>query len=280
MPRKTQVTVQQQARPTHSNKPKADPAPSEIPLSLEAILSRLDQLEKSDVQQGQTIRALENTIQDLRESDVQQGQTTLAHENTIQDLQESHVQQGQTIRAHENAIQNLQESDARQGRAIRAHENTIQDLQESDARQDWAICGLQQRQQTMMQAIAGDRVAINAIRIRVLLDHGRDHLARLCGYTNWDDLELKIPSDSLRDLVHKVLNTSKDPNWKAIGRKPEVLNMLLEPSTLRRDGNTAAHASTQELIPHGVLAMSVNWERAVMTTIFRAVYGIEPDANF
>jgi hypothetical protein len=126
-------------------------------------------------------------------------------------------------------------------------------------------------------------VAINAIRIRVLLDYGRDRLAQLRGYTDWADWKFNTPSkDSLHDSVYQFLKTSMDlnSNWKAIGCQPEVLKMFLQSNSVQDRGDIAAHSSTQELITDSVIAFSVTWERAAATAIFRAVYGVEPDGSF
>jgi hypothetical protein len=131
-------------------------------------------------------------------------------------------------------------------------------------------------------ALLQDRVAINAIRIRVLLDDARNRLAELCGYADWDSLEFNVPKESRYDVVHRFLNTLKDldVNWKAIGRQPDVLKVLLEPNTLRCHGNVAAHTSSKESIANSILAIQGKWERATVTTIFRAMYGVEPEASF
>jgi hypothetical protein len=143
-----------------------------------SILSRLDKLEKSDVQNGQTIR--------------QNGPIIRALERTIQDLQESDVQQARTIR-------DSQESDAQKGWTIRG-------LQDRERTTMWAVAGvclsiLSQIDPllTMLLYRIGLRLTPSAFEScwTMVMITSPNYAATL------DDLEFKIPS---KDSLHHTIS--------------------------------------------------------------------------
>ena len=124
-----------------------------------------------------------------------------------------------------------------------------------------------------------DRIAINKIGNRVLLDLARDRLAVICGHKNW--YGWKKHANNLKDtMLNSASNRLQNGDnlsdqWKAIHSRPTALKMLFFRNTVRSRGDLAAHASAQKLIGESVLGLA-GTEREDMCTIFAAVYGAEP----
>ena len=124
-----------------------------------------------------------------------------------------------------------------------------------------------------------DRIAINKIRNRVLLDLARDRLAVICGHKNW--YGWKKHANNLKDTMFNSASNrlqngdNLSDQWKAIHSRPTALKMLFFRNTVRSRGDLAAHASAQNLIGESVLGLA-GTEREDMCTIFAAVYGVEP----
>ena len=79
------------------------------------------------------------------------------------------------------------------------------------------------------------------------------------------------------DFASRHLTTSDEvhANWKELGSQQPVLQRLIFPSQVRSRGDIAAHSSALESIAESVLALRGK-EREDMTTIYRAIYGINP----
>jgi hypothetical protein len=125
-----------------------------------------------------------------------------------------------------------------------------------------------------------DRIAINKVRNRVLLDLGRDQLAIFCDYADWKAWKSNSNRDTIYNTALIRLQDAGDdlpPDWMALGGQPTALAKLVFPSQVRSRGNIAAHASAKKLIGESVLALSVEQERNDMIAIYRAVYGDEPE---
>jgi len=152
-------------------------------------------------------------------------------------------------------------------------ETSNAELQENNGR-------LEETLQTTMEAVLGDRVAINKIRNRVLLDMGRNQLAVICGHRDWK--AWKASSASRDDIFNSAFMRLKTPGddlpqrWLALSSRQTALRMLLLPNQVRDRGDIAAHSSAKRSIGESVLALTVDGERADMMAIFKAVYGEEP----
>jgi hypothetical protein len=125
-----------------------------------------------------------------------------------------------------------------------------------------------------------DRVAINKIRNRVLLDLARDKLAGICGFNNWKDWKTNVGN---REMMLRVATSwlgmpgaNISEQWKALGQRSTALRILLLPNPIRSRGDVAAHGSAQKHIGESILALTVEQERKDMSIIFRAVFGTEP----
>jgi len=151
------------------------------------------------------------------------------------------------------------------------------ELRETNADLQGRLTELEAMHQTTMEAVLGDRIAINKIRNRVLLDLGRDKLAEICGYTDWKHWKTNSDRDRLYNFALTRLKSNLPLEWMALGSRPTALGMLLLPSQVRSRGNIAAHSSARKLIGESVLALTVEQERNDMIVIYRAVYGVEPD---
>ncbi|KAG1894481.1 uncharacterized protein F5891DRAFT_1255179 [Suillus fuscotomentosus] len=139
------------------------------------------------------------------------------------------------------------------------------------------------------RAVLGDKVAINKIRRRVLLDTGRDQLAMICGHKNWrewkDEKTTSTPSpgddqtvQTMMTEAEVILENSTDASdyWKAVGKDRSTLRFLIHRSHIRTEGDIVAHNSTAEAIAESVLALIASSDRTHMISIFRAVYNDEP----
>ncbi|KAG1894499.1 uncharacterized protein F5891DRAFT_717029 [Suillus fuscotomentosus] len=138
-----------------------------------------------------------------------------------------------------------------------------------------------------IRAVLGDKVAINKIRRRVLLDMGRDQLAVICGHKNWREWkEMKATSTEGDDFaVRTVMMTEaetilRDSNdlseyWKAVGQDHSTLRLLIHRNHIRIYADIAAHSSTEKNIAESVLALAAPGDRTHMTTIFCAVFDKE-----
>jgi hypothetical protein len=80
----------------------------------------------------------------------------------------------------------------------------------------------------------------------MLLDMGRDQLAQICHYRNWDHWKSNFRNPE--DLLHSAeeyLKTSEDVNisvnWRALGDDPSALRVLLLPREMWRSGDATAH---------------------------------------
>jgi hypothetical protein len=132
-----------------------------------------------------------------------------------------------------------------------------------------------------------DKVAINKIRRRVLLDMGRDQLAMICGHKNWREWkDEKTTSTAVDDPTIQtmmteaevILENSTDASdyWKAVGQDRSTLRFLIHRSHIRTEGDIVAHSSTAEAIAESVLALTASSDRTHMISIFRAVYNDKP----
>jgi hypothetical protein len=154
---------------------------------------------------------------------------------------------------------------------------------------------LEATMQTTMEAVMGvrvigciyiiclfhlqDRISINKIRNRVLLDLARKRLAVICGYKDWRDWKSYADKNTMFDSALIQLQNGGDnisDQWKALCSRSTALKMLIYPSPVRERGDLAAHASAQKLIGESVLGLAGVTEREDMSTIFAAVYGVEP----
>ena len=125
-----------------------------------------------------------------------------------------------------------------------------------------------------------DRIAINKIRNRVLLDLARDRLAIICGYKDWYGWKAAESHDTMFNSASNRLQNAGDDiskQWKAVYSRSEstALKMLIFRNSVRSRGDIAAHASAQKLIGESVLGLT-GTQREDMCTIFAAVYGVEP----
>ncbi|KAG2336056.1 hypothetical protein BDR05DRAFT_953627 [Suillus weaverae] len=140
-----------------------------------------------------------------------------------------------------------------------------------------------------IRAVLGDKVAIDKIRRRVLLDMGRQQLAVICGHKDWIEWKdsQKAISTSGEDFAIRtamiieaevVLRDSKDASeyWKAVGRDHSTLRLLIHRNHIRTHANIAAHTSSEKDISESVLALTATGDRTHMIIIFRAVYNNEP----
>ncbi|KIK31932.1 hypothetical protein CY34DRAFT_19431 [Suillus luteus UH-Slu-Lm8-n1] len=127
-----------------------------------------------------------------------------------------------------------------------------------------------------------DKVAINKIRRRVLLDMDRDQLATICGHKNWrewkDEKTTSTPGDdrSVQTLMTEaevILENSPDASdyWKAVGQDRSTLRFLVHRSHIRTEGDIVAHNSTAEAIAESVLALTASSDRTHMISIFRSL---------
>jgi len=136
--------------------------------------------------------------------------------------------------------------------------------------------------QTTMEAVFGDRVAINKIRNRVLLDMGRNKLAVVCGHKSWKAWKTVSDSrDAMIDFALRRLNALSpidevSARWIVFSKQRTALQMLLLPNQVRDCGDLAAHASAKESIAESILALTVEQGRADMNAIFKVVFGEEP----
>jgi len=153
------------------------------------------------------------------------------------------------------------------------------ELWESNAKLRESNATLKHDLQTTMQAVIGDRIAINKIRNRVLLDIGRDRLAVVCGHKDWKDW--KVNSASRDEMIESVSIRLSTPSndlphkWMALRSRPTALRRLLLPNPVRSRGNIAAHASAKQHIGESVLALVDEQEREDMIALFEVVFGEE-----
>jgi soluble cytochrome b562 len=162
------------------------------------------------------------------------------------------------------------------------------ELQHDSAQLKHGIKELSGQMDETNRAVLGDKVAIDKIRRRVLLDMGRDQLAMICGHRDWkewkDEKAASTPIDDhiIRTVMmteaEVILQNSTDASeyWKAVGQDRSTLRFLIYRSHIRTDGDIVAHTSTEEAIAESVLALTALSDRAHMITIFRAVYNNEP----
>jgi len=134
--------------------------------------------------------------------------------------------------------------------------------------------------QTTMQAVIGDRIAINKIRNRVLLDIGRDRLAVICGHEDWKGWKANSAGrdEMIESVSTRLSNPNNDlpPDWAALYNRPTALRRLLLRNPVRSRGDVAAHVSAKQYIGESVLALVDEQERNDMIAIFKAVFGEEP----
>lgn len=164
----------------------------------------------------------------------------------------------------------------------------IHGLQDDNAQLKDNIKELRGQMDETNRAVLGDKVAIDKIRRRVLLDMGRDQLAMICGHKNWkewkDEKATSTPVDdqtvqtAMMTEAEVILQNSTDASkyWKAVGQDRSTLRFLIHRSHIRTEGDIVAHNSTAEAIAESVLALTASSDRAHMITIFRAVYNNEP----
>lgn len=162
------------------------------------------------------------------------------------------------------------------------------ELKRGNAELKWDNAELSDRIDEAMRAVLGDKVAIDKIRRRVLLDMGRDQLAVICGHENWREWKEKkaisTPSDdfavrtAMMTEVETTLRDSNDPSeyWKAVGQDRSTLRLLIHRNHIRTYADIAAHSSTEQHIAESVLALAAPSDRTHMTAIFCAVFNKEP----
>ena len=125
-----------------------------------------------------------------------------------------------------------------------------------------------------------DRVAINKIQNRVLLDLAQDKLAGICGFNDWKNWKNNVGSREmmLRGARSWLGTPTVDisDEWKALGQQSTALRILLLPNPIRSWRDVAAHASAQKHIAESILALTVEQEQKDMSVIFCAVFGTEP----
>lgn len=124
-----------------------------------------------------------------------------------------------------------------------------------------------------------DRIAINKVRNRVLLDSARHQLAVICGYKDWWDWKSHADRDAMFSSALNQLQNGGDhisDRWRALRSRPTALKMLIFRNAVRSRGDLAAHVSAQKHISEGVLALAGVNEREDMCAIFAAVFGVEP----
>ncbi|KAG1745349.1 uncharacterized protein EDB91DRAFT_1246209 [Suillus paluster] len=138
------------------------------------------------------------------------------------------------------------------------------------------------------RAVLGDKVAVDKIRWRVLLDMGRDQLAVICRHKDWKEWkESKATSTAGDDFAIRtammteaemMLQDSTDSSeyWKAVGQDPSTLGLLIHPNNIRNQADIAEHSSTEKAIAESVLALATLGDRTHMIAIFCAIYDSEP----
>ena len=202
---------------------------------------------------------------------------------------------GERLTAVEQSNAGLRESNAELWESNAGLRESNAELRKSNAELRESNERLEGMMQTTMEAVIGvrvigyiyiiclfhlqDRIAINKIRNRVLLDLARDRLAVICGHKNW--YGWKKHANNLKDTMFNSASNrlqngdNLSDQWKAIHSRPTALKMLFFRNTVRSRGDLAAHASAQKLIGESVLGLA-GTEREDMCTIFAAVYGVEP----
>jgi uncharacterized coiled-coil protein SlyX len=211
--------------------------------------------------QAHVIKGLEVKIEGLEATNARQARTNERLEAKVEGLEATNTRQARTIEGLEANIKGL--------------EGTIEELQGTAQMTNLAFAGVRASgffHSYTYKFPLQDRAAINDIRNRVLLDMGRNILARICHYNSWIDWKSSFPSlDDLSRSAHEYLTTSEhvSADWIAVANRPSALRLLLKPNPVRYRGDMVAHSSTRELIGESVLALRPGWERGDMTVIFR-----------
>ncbi|KAF8873842.1 hypothetical protein BD779DRAFT_1476841 [Infundibulicybe gibba] len=167
--------------------------------------------------------------------------------------------------------------DNQQISALQAKIRTLEEELEAETEKSEAAKALQQAElgglRVGFTTAFEDRVAINNIRHRVLLDLGRDYLATICGHTDWDTWVAAFGND--RDRMHALALT-------ALAQVPlhrhwtnEALHRLVirRRDPLRNRGNEAAHNATIRGLECSVLSLPEGGqERVDMFAIYELVF--------
>lgn len=132
-----------------------------------------------------------------------------------------------------------------------------------------------------VSAVCGNTSAVNDIRVRILLDKGRNRLAAMCGYADWRDLEVQV---DCREQIFQMLQITPnclpdDPtdsaDWKNLIRKDSALQLLIFPREGRGHCDFASHAVRPQIIAASLSAFE---DEEDLWIIFRAVYGSDISA--
>ena len=114
------------------------------------------------------------------------------------------------------------------------------------------------------------------MRVRILLDQGRNLLAAMCGYTDWRNLEAHV--DRGEQIVEKLQIATKrlpdDPSassdWKNLMKQDSALQLLIFPREGFGHCDLASHAVRPQMI---AASLSAYEDEEDLLIIFRAVYG-------
>jgi len=152
----------------------------------------------------------------------------------------------------------------------------LQDLQASNATLSEANGRLNAGMKLAVSAICGNTSAVNDMRIRILLDKGRNRLAALCGYADWRDLEVQVDNgEQILKMIQKNPKSLPNDNsvsadWKDLITKDSALRLLIFP----REGYSHCDLASHTVRPQMIAAiLSVFEDEEDLLIIFRAVYG-------
>lgn len=119
------------------------------------------------------------------------------------------------------------------------------------------------------------------MRMRILLDAGRNQLAAICGYADWRDLEVQVDG---REQIFQMLQIAtkrlpEDPSvsadWKNLVKKDSALRLLIFPREGCSHCDLASHAVRPQMIAASISAFE---DEEDLQIIFRAVYGSDISA--
>jgi len=152
----------------------------------------------------------------------------------------------------------------------------LEDLRASNAALSEANGRLNAGMKLAVSAICGNTSAVNDMRIRILLDKGRNQLAAMCGYADWRNLEAQVNNgeqtlQKLQIATKRLLdNTFVSADWKHLIKKDSALQLLIFP----REGCGHCDLSSYAVHPQMIAAsLSVFEDEEDLLIIFRAVYG-------
>jgi len=151
-----------------------------------------------------------------------------------------------------------------------------EDLRASNATLSEANRRLNAGMKLSVLAVCGNTSALNDMRVRILLDQGRNLLAVMCGYTDWRDLEAHVDRGEqiLQTLQIATKHLPDDPSvsadWKNLMKQDSALQLLIFPREGCGHCDLASHVVRPQMI---AASLSTFEDEEDLLIIFRAVYG-------